>query len=131
MELYLSPVAPTIHISAKLETEVEGQPVVLDCIGAVNPVKGTAQFLEENRIIVEWYGPDGHLLEGNDFIIGDSVITETGLSRTVKLIEAKVVHTGLYTCKTTLKLLNNATQSVTSQYHLVLLSELVIVSKSM
>ena len=119
---------PTVHITPQLETNYGGRPVVLECDGAVNSVKPTAQLSHGGAILVEWFGPNQNPLKGTEFDIGNKVISSTGSSRTLSISDTNIGHSGLYTCQVTLDLLDaDASYTVVSQYHLVLLSELVIV----
>ena len=119
---------PTVRITPKLETNYEGQPVVLECDGAVNSAKPTAQLSYGDHIIVEWFGPKEYSLAGTEFTTGNKVISNTGSSRTLNILDTNVGRSGLYTCQVSLDLLNaDASHTVVSQYHLVLLSKFAIV----
>ena len=118
---------PRVHITPKLETNYEGQPVVLECYGAVNSAKPTAQLSYGDDILVEWFGPKEYPLTGTEFTTGNKIISNNGSSRTLSISDTTVGHSGLYTCQVSLDLLNaDVSHTIVSQYHLVLLSECVI-----
>ena len=116
---------PTVHIVPKLETESEGLPVALDCMGSSNPPKTTAQLVDGEKMTLRWLGPDNQVLvTGDEFVIGDGVSSNSGIFRSLSIREAKVEGAGLYTSQVTINLPGNETLTVSNQYHLVLLSEL-------
>lgn len=119
------PVFPTAHITPRLVSNYEGHPVVLDCEGAVNREKATAQLVLGGYITVDWLGPDGHPLEGTNIILGDDIATDSMISQSLMIPDVQVAHSGVYTCQVTLHLLNNISHSVTSRHHLVLLSKCI------
>ena len=115
---------PTAHIVPELETDTEGQPIVLRCTGATNLPKATAQLVHEHHISSQWLGPDGQvLITGSDFITGDPINSDSEVSLTLTVREAKLHHAGLYTCQVTITLPDNDTATASTQYHIVLLSE--------
>ena len=117
---------PTVEITPELETDDEGEPVVLHCMGAAQPPKIITQLVDGQYIHTEWYGPDEQLMDsGSDYIIGESIYSANGVKRSLTITEAKVQHAGLYTCKVTITLPDNETLTSSTQYHLILLSELV------
>ena len=115
-------VIPAVQINPKLETETEGNPVVLECVGAVYPPKATAQLV--NHLSIEWLGPDDLPITGDNFIVGEDAISSTGRGRTLTIVEAKLESSGLYSCQVTLDLQGRENETVAAQYHLVLFSEL-------
>ena len=115
-------VIPVVQINSKLETETEGNPVVLECVGAVYPQKAIAQLV--NHLSIEWLGPDDLPITGDNFIVGEDTISSTGRGRTLTIVEAKLESSGLYTCQVTLDLQGRENETVASQYHLVLFSGL-------
>ena len=116
---------PRATIIPLLETDTEGITVVLErCqLNKDNSsTKTTAQLV--NYLNIEWFGPDNHPLTGDDIIVGDDVIINTGRTRTLTIPEATLKDSGGYSCQVTLDLQDNTTETVSSQYHLVLFSEL-------
>lgn len=89
-------------------------------------MKFATQLAFGGHISIEWFGPDGNLITGNS-LIGKKKNSNIGSTRTLTIERTTLKHTGLYSCQVTLDLPNvPLSHNVTTQYHLVLLSEFLM-----
>ena len=118
-------VIPTVEINPRLETDTEGKPVILECLGAVLPPKTTAQLA--NNLSIAWFGPDGQLLHNikDDNFLFQEVTSNTSYGQTLTIVEATLENSGWYSCEATLKLSDIKTHTVSSDYHLIFYSKLL------
>lgn len=89
-------------------------------------MKFAAQLAFGGHISVEWFGPNGDLITRNS-LIGRKENSNIGSTRTLTIERTNLKHTGLYSCHVTLDLPStHLSHNVTTQYHLVLLSEFLM-----
>ena len=119
---------PRIHIAPILKSDYEGDRVLLECKGNVNPMKTTGQVAHGGHMSVEWSGPEGVLLtEQNKVTVGVQENSDDGSSRTLLISETNFRHSGLYSCQVTINLPNSSiAHTVSTEYHLVFLSKCII-----
>ena len=119
---------PRIHIVPILKSDYEGDRVLLECKGNVNPMKTTGQVAHGGHMSVEWSGPEGVLLmEQNKVTVGVQENSDDGSSRTILISETNFRHSGLYSCQVTINLPNSSiVHTVSTEYHPVFLSKCII-----